>query len=91
MTTKKINAVKSENGILISALEMYALIKQTDVQTERDNYRTWLADRIRSFDMEEGYDFLIYIRMESAREIIKYESVPKEVFRIINDNKYIES
>jgi phage anti-repressor protein len=83
--------IKNENSVLISAIEMYALIKQKDVQTERDNYRAWLADRIQSFEMEEGFDFFIYIRMESAREMIKYESVPKEVFQIINENQYIES
>jgi hypothetical protein len=40
-----------------------------------------MADRILSFDMEEGIDYFIYIDAQCAGELLKYESVPKEVKR----------
>jgi phage anti-repressor protein len=70
--------IKDEEKLLVSANDLFAAMKR------KDEYRSWLADRITSFDMEEGHDFFIYMNIECVREMLKYESAPYELKEYIN-------
>jgi phage anti-repressor protein len=77
MTT--LTTIKEENRLLVSASDLYAAMRRTKDTYGKDAFRVWLADRIQSLEMEEGYDFFIYLNAESVREMLKYESVSGEV------------
>jgi phage anti-repressor protein len=72
--------IKDEEKDLILASDLFAAMKR------KDEFRSWLADRITSFDMEEGYDFFIYLNIECVRDLLKYESAPYELKEYINQN-----
>jgi phage anti-repressor protein len=83
-----IKTVKNEKRALVSAQELYAAMKRTGNVgngNERDSYRSWLADRIVSLEMEEGYDFFIYLDVNSIIEMIRYEPAPIEVKRFLEE------
>jgi hypothetical protein len=83
----KLTVVRDGDKLLVQANELYASMrrKQTDGGMSGNDFRRWLADRITSLDMEEGYDFFIYLNADSVREMLRYESAPAEVKRFFDD------
>jgi phage anti-repressor protein len=43
-----------------------------NLKTDQD-FRSWLADKIINFEMEEGTDYVICLSVDAARELLKYE------------------
>ncbi|MDR2816071.1 MAG: hypothetical protein LBB62_05145 [Proteiniphilum sp.] len=78
-----LTTIKDENKLLVAASDLFAAMGKKQASGDRkdaqDSFRSWLADRITSFDMEEGFDFFIYLNAASIREMLKYESAPAEV------------
>jgi hypothetical protein len=81
-----ITTIRDENRLLVSAADLFASMQRKEASgEERDDFRNWLCDRIMSFEMEEGYDFFIYLNSESVREMLKYETAPEELKRFFNN------
>jgi phage anti-repressor protein len=72
--------IKDDEKNLILANDLFAAMKR------KDEFRSWLADRITSLDMEEGYDYFIYLDTKCVREMLKYESAPYELKEFFNQN-----
>jgi phage anti-repressor protein len=87
-----LTTIRDDNRLLVSANELFAAMGRKRTGTLNDDFRDWLADRIKSLDMEEGYDFFIFLNAESVREMLRFESAPVEVRRFFNNlEQYAEA
>jgi hypothetical protein len=80
--------IKDEDRVLVQANELFAAMKRkkTDDDMEiRNAFRSWLADRILSLEMEEGFDYVIFLNADSIREMLRYETAPEEVGRFFSN------
>jgi hypothetical protein len=92
---KKIKLLKHDEREVVSAKDLFLATQKKSRLAEVDgvdlnhSFRVWLYDRIISFDMEEGFDFFIYLDIRCASEMVKYESVPDAV-RLFFESKEME-
>jgi hypothetical protein len=88
MFMENLNVLKEDGGrCLVSAKDLFALVRREKARADErdcaDAFRLWLADRIVSFELEEGLDYFIYMSAGSVLEMLKYESAPAEARRLL--------
>jgi phage anti-repressor protein len=79
-----LTTIRDDDRLLVSANDLFAAMGRKRTGMLNDDFREWMADRIKSLDMEEGCDFFIFLNAESVREMLRYESAPVEVRRFFN-------
>jgi hypothetical protein len=83
-----ITFVKNGDTCMIPADEMFQALNRKS--EGRDSFRNWMADRITSLEMEEGEDYFLFINVKSAREMSRYETIPEQLKRFLeNFEQYI--
>jgi phage anti-repressor protein len=78
----KIKVLRQNEGEIVSAKDLFLATRKKSQLEKMDGidlhnaFRSWICDRISNFEMEEGFDFFIYLNIRCAGELVKYESVP---------------
>ncbi|OAV70748.1 Phage anti-repressor protein [Bacteroidales bacterium Barb6] len=60
--------ISNTNKKVIPAANFFSMLK-----TKQD-FRSWLADKITGYEMEEGEDYFIFLSADAAAEVLKHES-----------------